>query len=48
MGSDRRAPESRSTASSSLARFIGLTGTAMPPAFHAASMAMTNCGTFCT
>ena len=41
------APESRSTASSSRARFIGLTGTAMPPAFQVASMAMTNCGTFC-
>ena len=42
-----RAPESRSTASSSLARFIGLTGTTTPPAFHVASRPITNCGTFC-
>ena len=42
-----RAPESRSTASSSRARFIGLTGTTTPPAFHVATSPITNCGTFC-
>ena len=41
------APESASRYSSSRALFIGLIDTMIPPAFHVATMASTNCGTFC-
>ena len=41
------APQSRRIRSSSRSLFIGLTATAIPPAFHVPSIAMTNCGTFC-
>jgi hypothetical protein len=41
------APESASNPVSSRCLFIGLIGTAIPPAFHAPICATTNCGTFC-
>ena len=41
-----RAPESASTWPSSRSLYIGLTDTATPPAFHAASMPITNAGWF--
>ena len=40
------APESSRISSSSRALYIGLTETMTAPAFHAATIAITNCGTF--
>ena len=42
-----RAPESSSRSRSSRSLFIGLIETMIPPAFHVATIAITNCGTFC-
>ncbi len=41
------APESVRMSSSSRCRFIGLTATAMPPAFQVPIIAIRNWGTFC-
>jgi hypothetical protein len=41
------APESVRISSSSRALYIGLTETMIAPAFHVATIAITNCGTFC-